>query len=402
MGAVRHIDDAERRARLVLRHHVGHPAADAETAVSDLVVMHSTDPATPYLGVRARVAGVNLDDIDRSLYVDRTLWRLHAMRRTLWIATLADAPVVMAGAARAVADKERRRVERFVEASGIDAAPAFLADLEGRILAALDVAGTPMSTTALNDRVEGMRTPVLLGSGKWAQEQPVGPRLLYVMAMEGTIVRTAPAGSWRASQYAWMPTSAWFGARPGSAVALDEATGRTALADRYLDRFGPVTTDDVKWWTGWTVRQTRAALADAGAVAVTVTVDGTSVDAWVAPGDEPPGDVPSGVVTLLPALDPTPMGWKDRGWYLGEHGAFGGPLFDRNGNVGPTIWFDGRVVGGWAQRADGQVVTRLLADIGHHGSDAVAVEAERLTTWLRGHVVIPRFRTPMEKEMALG
>lgn len=370
--------------------------------MSDLVVMHSTDPATPYLGIRARVTGVNLDDIDRSLYVDRTLWRLHAMRRTLWIATLADAPVVLAGAARAVADKERRRVERFVEASGIDAAPAFLADLEGRILAALDVAGTPMSTTALNDRVGGMRTPVLLGSGKWAQEQPVGPRLLYVMAMEGTIVRTAPAGSWRASQYAWMPTSAWFEARPGSAVALDEATGRTALAGRYLDRFGPVTTDDVKWWTGWTVRQTRAALADAGAVAVTVTVDGTSVDAWVAPGDEPPGDVPSGVVSLLPALDPTPMGWKDRGWYLGEHGAFGGPLFDRNGNVGPTIWFDGQVVGGWAQRADGQVVTRLLADIGHHGSDAVAVEAERLTTWLRGHVVIPRFRTPMEKEMALG
>ena len=31
-----------------------------------------------------------------------------------------------------------------------------------------------------------------------------------------------------------------------------------------------------------------------------------------------PGDV-APVATLLPALDPTPMGWQERDWFLGQH-----------------------------------------------------------------------------------
>ena len=48
------------------------------------------------------------------------------------------------------------------------------------------------------------------------------------------------------------------------------------------------------------------------------------------------------------------MGWKERSWYLGPHAP---DVFDNVGNVGPTIWLGGRIVGGWAQTADGTVVT---------------------------------------------
>ena len=68
-------------------------------------------------------------------------------------------------------------------------------------------------------------------------------------------------------------------------------------------------------------------------------------------------------VALLPSLDSTAMGWKQREWYLGEWAAFGGPLFDTNGNVGPTVWANGEVVGGWAQRRDGRVVHELLRPV---------------------------------------
>lgn len=47
-------------------------------------------------------------------------------------------------------------------------------------------------------------------------------------------------------------------------------------------------------------------------------------------------------VALLPSLDPTTMGWKERGWYLGDHYPV---LFDRNGNAGPTV--GGRARRGW-------------------------------------------------------
>jgi hypothetical protein len=115
------------------------------------------------------------------------------------------------------------------------------------------------------------------------------------------------------------------------------------------------------------------------------------------PGLEDEPDPPPWVA-LLPALDPTAMGWRERGWYVGEHSA---ALFDRSGNIGPTVWCEGRVVGGWAQRPGGQIAVRLLEDIGAEAAAAVAAEAQRLGEWIGPGVrVTPRFRTPLERELA--
>ena len=53
-------------------------------------------------------------------------------------------------------------------------------------------------------------------------------------------------------------------------------------------------------------------------------------------------------------------------------------LFDSNGNAGPTVWWEGRVVGGWSQRGDGEIVCRLLEDVGSDALRAVEQEAARL------------------------
>jgi hypothetical protein len=103
------------------------------------------------------------------------------------------------------------------------------------------------------------------------------------------------------------------------------------------------------------------------------------------------------VAALLPALDPAPMGWQSRSWYLGPHMP---QLFDRTGNIGPTVWWAGRVVGGWAQRASGEVVFRLLEDVGADAEAAVAAKAAALEAWLGSSRVTPRFRTPLERELS--
>lgn len=128
-------------------------------------------------------------------------------------------------------------------------------------------------------------------------------------------------------------------------------------------------------------RATRRALAAAG-----------EVPPAPAGGDEP-------WVALVPSLDPTTMGWKDRSWYLGD---LAPRLFDRNGNAGPAIWCSGRVVGGWAQRRTGEVVTRVLVDLGRDERAAVDAEVARLQAWLdaSGAVVKPRFPTPLHSELA--
>jgi hypothetical protein len=105
----------------------------------------------------------------------------------------------------------------------------------------------------------------------------------------------------------------------------------------------------------------------------------------------------------LPALDPTAMGWRDRAWYVGEHAP---ALFDRSGNIGPTAWWDGRIVGGWAHRKDGEIAVRLLEDAGAEAAAAIAAEAQRLREWIGADprhaktLITPRFRTPLERELA--
>jgi hypothetical protein len=179
---------------------------------------------------------------------------------------------------------------------------------------------------------------------------------------------------------------------PGGAAELPRDAAQAELVRRWLRAFGPGTAADLQWWTGWTAGELRRALTQVDTVEV--ELDGTTGLVLSDDLDEVPAPEPW--VALLPALDPTVMGWTQRDWFLGEHGP---ALFDRSGNAGPTVWWDGRIVGGWAQRADGEVVFRLFEDVGSDAFRAVEAAAERLATWLGKLRVTPRFRTPLEREL---
>ena len=219
--------------------------------------------------------------------------------------------------------------------------------------------------------------------------QGVSSRVLFVLAAEGRVVRGRPRGSWTSSQYRWAPVEAWL---PGGVPDLDADAASARLVRHWLWSYGPAPAADLKWWTGWTAGQVRRALASVDPVEV--ELDGEP--ALVLADDLFPVATPEPWAALLPALDPTAMGWSDRGWFLGGHRT---ALFDRTGNIGPTVWWDGRVVGGWAQRKDGVVVTRLLNDVGADADAAVRAAASRLEDWLGPARVTPRFRTPLEREL---
>jgi len=117
------------------------------------------------------------------------------------------------------------------------------------------------------------------------------------------------------------------------------------------------------------------------------------------PGDDGPAPAVEPWAALLPALDSTPMGWQQRDWFLGGHGP---RLFDSTGNIGPSLWWDGRIVGGWAQDRDGAVVCRFLEDIGSGAVAAVHSAAQRVTGILGGVRLTARTRgmTWLERELA--
>ena len=162
---------------------------------------------------------------------------------------------------------------------------------------------------------------------------------------------------------------------------------------RYLEAYGPVTFTDVKWWTGWTVKQTRRALA-ANEVEEVALENGPGL---VLAGDTELSAAETGGVALLPGLDSTPMGYKERDWFLGPHQA---ELFDTNGNIGPSVWLDGQIVGGWAQRPDGTIAVELLSAVPKRAQRRIAAHAAELETWMDGAVAVPRFRTPLERRLS--
>ncbi|MEJ7690235.1 MAG: winged helix DNA-binding domain-containing protein [Nocardioidaceae bacterium] len=389
------VDDAERRRRLGRRHHLAAQAraADVGSAAHSLVALHSTDPASVYLSAWARIDGITHFDIDQALYDERTVVKHMAMRRTVWAVATDLLPVVQRAASDDVATAQRRSLAREIVKAGVsDDGGQWVSDTEAATVDVLASTG-PISGRDLSRRVPALRAKLTYGSGDRAQTVGVITRITTILSASGQVTRARPGGAWNDRQPRWVLMRDWCPAVE-TGPPPDAAGARATLARHWLSAFGPATYDDLKWWTGWTVAQTKSAVRDAKAVEVVLPDDRKG---FLLPDDLEPAEPLAPWVALLPALDPTTMGWQQRDWYLGPHR---GLLFDRNGNAGPTVWSDGRVIGGWAQLSDAQVVVRLLEDVGRDVRDRIDAEANRLTKWLAGVRVLPSFPTPLQRELA--
>ncbi|MFD3483723.1 winged helix DNA-binding domain-containing protein [Streptomyces sp. NPDC058665] len=396
---MRRIDVTERRARLGVRHRLAVAArADGPVEVArDLVALHSTDPSSVYVAIWARTNGGSVREVERVLYEDRTLIRLLGMRRTVFVTPLDVAPVLQAACSDAVAARERRKLLGFLAASKVadDEAGvrAWLAETEDIAVRALAARGESTAAELAGDDAR-LRTEVVLSAGKaYEGTQKVASRLLLLLAAEGRVVRGRPRGSWTSHQYRWAPLTDWF---PGGLAHGDTHRAEEELARLWLRAFGPATADDLRWWAGWTKTQVKRVLTEVRPVEVDL---GGGATGLLLPDDLEETVPPEPWAALLPALDSTPMGWHERGWFLGEHGP---RLFDRVGNIGPSLWWDGRVVGGWAQDRSGEIVCRFLEDVGADAEAAVRREAERLAVPLGEVRLSPRTRgrTWLEDELA--
>ncbi len=356
-----------------------------------MVCLHGTDPTTVYLSALARVDGMTTSDLERALYVDRSLVKHLAMRRTLFVFPRALLGFAQAGASDRIADGERRRLIREVERAGLHRnGERWLAEASKQVLAVL-AKGREATSSELRDEIPLLEGTLTYGEGKsWGGQVSVGPRVLTTLSAAGLIVRASNEGGWTTSRPRWAAMESWLG--EGLAPPA-EAEGLARLVECWLRVFGPGTAADIKWWLGSTVAAVRRALAGLGAV--DVQLDGQT--GYLLPDDLEGTDPVQPWAALLPPLDPTTMGWYERDWYLGPYKA---QLFDSTGNAGPTAWWDGRIVGGWRQSDTGEVALQVLEDVGSEGRHALEHEAARVSEWLGGTRVLPRFPSPLWKAAA--
>jgi hypothetical protein len=412
------VDVAERRRRLGIRHALcpANRAADPVEAARRVVALHATDPAAVFLAVRARTDSVTPAAVAEALYERRALVRMLGMRRTMFVVPSDLMAVIEESTMPRIASAQRRLlIKHLRELTAVSDPEPWLADVERSVLRALAARGGTATAEQLSRDEPRLRTTLVMAQGKpYEARQNITSRVLLLLGAQGFIVRGLPTGSLLSQRYQWALAQQWLqtGEPPppvqvGAGLAGAGMTGagltragltgprmaRAELARRWLAAFGPAPLADLQWWTGWSKSEATQAAADLGVR----EVDLDGLPGVVLPDDLDASPDPGQWAALLPALDPTVMGWLDRGWFLGGHEK---ALFDRTGNVGPTVWLDGRIVGGWAQRGDGEIAVKLLEDVGGDATALVQAEAVKLREWLGDLRFVPRFRTPVERELS--
>ncbi|MFT3888547.1 MAG: winged helix DNA-binding domain-containing protein [Arachnia sp.] len=372
------MSDIERRARVAMRQAL-HPDAQVIGSVGAaraVVALHATEPASVYLSAWAR-ARAPREDVETAI-AERRLVRQLSMRRTVFAVPADLLPALYASVCPRIAQRERKALVKAAALAGVPGRPEDWAERAvDAVVAELDHS-EPLTAREIRERVPEVDGSYQQGAGtKWASTVQLAPKVLPIAALEGRIVRCTEGGDWRTSTPRWTATSRWLGAME----RLGEREGYAEAVRRWLATHGPGTVDDAAWWLGATKAAVRTALTDLEAIPV--SLDGGQVG-WLLPDDVEPVASPERWVALLPLLDPTIMGWRDRTFLLGPHRP---RLFDSVGNAGTTALVDGRVVGVWVQDDTQRVRVRLLESIDDGARRALEAEAAHLTEWLGGQRV---------------
>ena len=299
-------------------------------AAGRLVGLHNTTQSTPYLSLRARLPGFSRADLDEVMWHGCELARFRAMRLTMFIFPHGLLEIA-AAATRHIAAPWG---ERWLRDSKLDAAD--FAQIADDVDAALT--DNPMTVRDLR---------AALGLDKTVDL----PGVVGRMCDAGRLVGGAPPQSWRSPVRRY---HRWEEVLPEvDPHRWEEHAAQVELIRRYVESYGPVTIDDISWWTGMAKSRCRTALEQ-------LTLEDVSVDGWPGPlwqvGDHP--EEVSESTHALPLLDPYVQGYRDRERLLDP--ALFEYVWDRGGNAAATILHRGRIIGVW------QATDKPSARVLHH------------------------------------
>jgi len=314
---MRKVSPSQARASSLLAHGLSSPLDSSVSAAERLVGLHNTTQTTPYFSLRARLPGFARAEFDKAMWHNWELARFRGMRLTMFVFPT-HLLEIAAAATRHLTDIW---AERWLRNSSLS--KATFARIADEVEAALT--GNPMTVRDLRAALDVEKTVDL-------------PGIVGRMCDEGRLVGGAPPRSWRSSVRRY---HRWSEVLPDvDPYRWDEEAAREELIRRYVDAYGPVTLDDVSWWTGMAKTRCREALGG-------LELEGVDVDGWPGPlwqFGEIPAEAPD-TIKALPVLDPYVQGYRDRERLIDPpHVEY---VWDRGGNATSTILHGGRIVGVW-------------------------------------------------------
>lgn len=144
------------------------------------------------------------------------------------------------------------------------------------------------------------------------------------------------------------PTFALLDERAPPGPRLDRTDALRELALRYARARGPVTAEDLAWWSGLTLRDARQGLESARPALAAARIEGKVC--WLATGGALPA--PGRGAVLLPAFDEYLVGYRDRRAALAEEHAR--RVNEGAGMLAPCLVVGGRVMGLWSRAPSAQ------------------------------------------------
>jgi hypothetical protein len=194
--------------------------------------LHSTDYWTPYLSVWARIGNYDAGEIFRSLNCGDHIVRLNAFRTTVHVVHVDNLPLLI----RATGPFLYKRIRQHPDIKG-------LSDQEVESL-------TDDVLTVLEDGPKTMREIKKLLPDQAKKIRP----LFTLAATSGKVIR-ATASHARNPTTAYALIEKWVdGFVP---VDISEEEALREVIRLYVQRFGPVTIDDISWWIPTTKTKAR-------------------------------------------------------------------------------------------------------------------------------------------------
>lgn len=172
-----------------------------------------------------------------------------------------------------------------------------------------------------------------------------------VATYEGKMIRTAPSNHW-SNRWMYMACPSDFLQGDDSLSNCDEL--KLDIANRYIENYGPVSTEDLAWWMSISKKKARSLLERTDAVEIETGV-------WISVNKiedfenfiSNDSKLPPKKVRFLPAWDPLAMGYapKSRQRECLGINEIGG--YDSSGNGRPVVLIGSRAVTTWNIKGSG-------------------------------------------------
>ncbi|MHA2351519.1 MAG: winged helix DNA-binding domain-containing protein [Candidatus Thorarchaeota archaeon] len=352
--------------------------------------LHSTDYWTPYLSVWSRLGDYDAKKVFESIDNGREIVRTHAFRTTLHVMHIDNLSMILSATGpslfRAYRNDKYRKMDQLSDKE--------IEDMLNQVKSALEKG--PVRTSELKKAVPKVG-------------ENVRSALLILMA-RGEVVR-AKAKHARSNLMSYALLDKWV--HGFKLEIIEEQEAITQLIRCHIERFGPVSADDIAWWLRLTKTTVKTALQQLENEVITVEVGETDKfmlleDLEVATCLAPPSN---DLVWFLPYEDHFLKAFIDRTGFIGEH--IQPKLFpaDRKhywpsnpdaphkmpskgvratGEVRPSIWLNGRVVGRWELDDEGsskRVVTSLYSKATKPQEDKIELVRSQLEEFINSYLM---------------